>query len=159
MLYGNLWTQDTNEPRADSEHSETGEAELAIYGLRAAARPTQRLRPAPAPYGAWSKYGRALWERGTDMVMEISVSVQPQCGCRCSVTIFEFTSATHGPDDWVSMMRDYYGPTMNAYDAARASGNEAELHRQLAELTHSHNHAVGNGTRVRATYLRVTVDV
>ena len=73
--------------------------------------------------------------------------------------IFEFTSATHGPDDWVNMMRDYYGPTMNAYDAARAAGNEAELHRQLTDLTHSHNNSSDEGIRVRATYLRVTVDV
>ena len=73
--------------------------------------------------------------------------------------IFEFTSATRGPDEWVDLMRDYYGPTMNAYEAARASGKEAELHRQLTELTRSHNRAPDSGTRVGATYLRVTVEL
>lgn len=73
--------------------------------------------------------------------------------------IFEFTSATRGPDEWVALMRDYYGPTMNAYEAARTSGKEAELHRQLTELTHSHNRASDSGIRVGATYLRVTVEL
>lgn len=100
-----------------------------------------------------------LWGIEEEVVKRFGIAGIPADQITTNPDIFEFTSATHGPDDWVSMMRDYYGPTMNAYDAARASGNEAELHRQLAELTHSHNHAVGNGTRVRATYLRVTVDV
>ncbi len=72
---------------------------------------------------------------------------------------FEFVSDTRGPDDWVSIMRDYYGPTMNAYEVARTSGKEAELHRQLTELAHSHNCTSGSGLRVRATYLRVTVEL
>jgi SAM-dependent methyltransferase len=72
---------------------------------------------------------------------------------------FVFTSARHSSDDWVHLMRDYYGPTMNAYDAARASGQEEELHRQLTELTHAHNRDDAGGVQIRATYLRVTVEV
>jgi SAM-dependent methyltransferase len=72
---------------------------------------------------------------------------------------FQFTSSRRGPDDWVSIMRDHYGPTMNAYEAAIASGNEAELHRQLTDLTTTHNRASGKAIQIRATYLRVTVQV
>ena len=72
---------------------------------------------------------------------------------------FVFTSSERGSDDWVALMRDFYGPTMNAYEAARASGREEELHRQLTELTHAHNRADAGGVQIRATYLRVTVSV
>jgi len=54
-------------------------------------------------------------------------------------------------------MRDHYGPTMNAYEAASASGKEAELHRQLTELTHAHNLVFGRALQICATYLQVTV--
>jgi len=57
----------------------------------------------------------------------------------------------------VSIMRDHYGPTMNAYEAASASGKEAELHRQLTELTHAHNLVFGRALQICATYLQVTV--
>ncbi|MDE0958281.1 MAG: class I SAM-dependent methyltransferase [Planctomycetota bacterium] len=72
---------------------------------------------------------------------------------------FQFTSSSRGADDWVNIMKDYYGPTMNAYEAARASGNEAELHRQLTDLTHAHNLSSEDTLQIRATYLRVTVQV
>lgn len=72
---------------------------------------------------------------------------------------FQFTSASRGPDDWVSIMRDHYGPTMNAYEAASASGDEAELHRQLTDLTYTHNLASEKAIQIGATYLRVTVQV
>jgi SAM-dependent methyltransferase len=72
---------------------------------------------------------------------------------------FVFTSARHSCDDWVRLMRDYYGPTMNAYEAARTVGKEDELHRQLTELTHAHNRDGAGGVQVRATYLRITIAV
>ena len=61
------------------------------------------------------------------------------------------------PERFIELFRDYYGPTMNAYDAARKNGKEADLHRQLVELANSKNEAANGGTRIPATYLLVTV--
>jgi hypothetical protein len=46
---------------------------------------------------------------------------------------------------------------MNAFDAARKSGNEAELLRQLLELANSHNKSADGGTAITATFMRVIV--
>ncbi len=63
------------------------------------------------------------------------------------------------PSDFLSTFRSYYGPTMNAYEAARASGREDELHRELETLFDAHNQSpTPNSTCIAATFLRVTID-
>jgi ubiquinone/menaquinone biosynthesis C-methylase UbiE len=62
------------------------------------------------------------------------------------------------PSDLVAVFRDYYGPTMNAFEAARKDGREAALQKELEELFERQNRA-GNKetTSIPATFLRVTV--
>jgi len=60
--------------------------------------------------------------------------------------------------DYLALFRSYYGPTMNAYAAAAADGREEELHAELAALFEEQNTSE-HGTRLPATYLRVTVAV
>jgi ubiquinone/menaquinone biosynthesis C-methylase UbiE len=60
------------------------------------------------------------------------------------------------PAELVAAFRDYYGPTMNAFDAARADGREQELQAELEALFEEHNTA-SNGTEIDAAFLRVTV--
>jgi ubiquinone/menaquinone biosynthesis C-methylase UbiE len=60
------------------------------------------------------------------------------------------------PAQLVVAFRDYYGPTMNAFDAARADGREQELQAELEALFEEHNTA-SNGTEIDAAFLRVTV--
>jgi SAM-dependent methyltransferase len=77
----------------------------------------------------------------------------------CERTLFVFESA-RTPSEYLADFRDYYGPTMNAYAAAAADGQEAELHGELEALVKEHNTAEsGEGTRIEAAYLRVTVMV
>lgn len=77
----------------------------------------------------------------------------------CERTLFVFESP-RTPLEYLADFRDYYGPTMNAYAAAAADGREAELHGELEELVDEHNTAEsGEGTRIEAAYLRVTVMV
>jgi hypothetical protein len=54
--------------------------------------------------------------------------------------------------------KKYYGPTMNAFEAAVASGRETDLHNELEALFNAQN-ANGSGppTLIPAAYLRVTV--
>lgn len=58
--------------------------------------------------------------------------------------------------EFLSLFRDYYGPTMNAYAAAEASGKADELHRELDELFASQNDGGPDRTSIGATYLLVT---
>lgn len=60
------------------------------------------------------------------------------------------------PAAFVSEFRDYYGPTMNAFDAAKKNGRAADLQRELEELFTSQNTSA-EGTTIPATFLRVTV--
>ncbi len=64
------------------------------------------------------------------------------------------------PSDFVDLFRLYYGPTMNAFEAAEKNGRAAELKRELDHLFESENHASSEGgTSIPATFLRVTVAV
>jgi SAM-dependent methyltransferase len=69
--------------------------------------------------------------------------------------MFEFPGP---PAEFLTLFRDYYGPTMNAFEAAAASGRETELQNELEALFNEQN---GNGnegpTSIPATYLRVSV--
>ena len=62
------------------------------------------------------------------------------------------------PAEYVANFRDYYGPTMNAFEAARSNGKEDELQAELIELFEKENLSKAPGrTVIDAGYLRVTV--
>ena len=63
----------------------------------------------------------------------------------------------HPPSDFLALFRDYYGPTMNAFDAAAKDGRENELEAQLTALFEAQNQGGPDRTEVPATYLKVTV--
>ena len=70
---------------------------------------------------------------------------------------FTFRS-TNSTNDLVSDFRNFYGPTMNAYDAAAKNGRTAELQKELEALFHSHNQSGNaNSTSIPASFLHVTV--
>ncbi len=75
----------------------------------------------------------------------------------CTRETFRFLSAQRTPSDFIRLFETYYGPTMNAVDAARAQGREHDLHRQLIDLANAHNRAPNGGTDIAATFLKVTV--
>ena len=60
------------------------------------------------------------------------------------------------PSVFVNEFRKYYGPTMNAFEAAEKQGRAAELQKELEELFNSQNKSQ-NATSIPATFLRVTV--
>ena len=64
------------------------------------------------------------------------------------------------PQQFVAEFKNYYGPTMNAFDAAMKNGRAAELQKELEELFESRNQSADPGkTMLPATFLRVTVTV
>lgn len=54
--------------------------------------------------------------------------------------------------------RRYYGPTMNAFDAAARAGREQALHAQLLALFEAQNQGDPEETIIPANYLHVTVE-
>jgi SAM-dependent methyltransferase len=60
------------------------------------------------------------------------------------------------PSELVATFRSYYGPTMNAFDAAATNGREADLQAELDTLFNEQNTS-DDGTSIPATFLRVTV--
>ncbi len=62
------------------------------------------------------------------------------------------------PAGFADVFRKYYGPTMNAFDAAEKNGRVADLQRELEALFNSQNTSADK-TTIAATFLRVTVAV
>jgi SAM-dependent methyltransferase len=70
---------------------------------------------------------------------------------------FTFT-APIPPSEYVALFRDYYGPTMSAFEAAEKNGRAADLQKELVKLFESQNQAPHpDATSIPATFLRVTV--
>ena len=64
------------------------------------------------------------------------------------------------PSAFLAEFKTYYGPTMNAYEAAAANGREAELNAELDALFNSQNTSPSKAaTSIPATFLRVSVAV
>jgi SAM-dependent methyltransferase len=64
------------------------------------------------------------------------------------------------PPEFVAAFRHYYGPTMNAFEAAETTNRAGELNAELDALFTAHNKStVKNLTSIPATFLRVTVTV
>ena len=70
---------------------------------------------------------------------------------------FHFVSPDKSPTDVIELFRRFYGPTMNAFEAARNSGTVKDFHNQLLELANAQNKSTDGGTSIPATFLRVTV--
>jgi hypothetical protein len=71
--------------------------------------------------------------------------------------VFNFPSA---PSELVSAFRKYYGPTMNAFEAAERNGRADDLEKELDALFISQNKSSNkDATSIPATFLRVTVVV
>ncbi len=70
---------------------------------------------------------------------------------------YYFTSSDKTPAQLIELFEKFYGPTMNAVEAARQNGKADELHTQLVDLANSQNKTKDVGTLIPATFMRVTV--
>lgn len=67
-------------------------------------------------------------------------------------------NAAFPPSAFVERFKNYYGPTMNAFEAAEKNGKAADLQRELDELFSRENRSTDpDKTSIPATFLRVTV--
>jgi ubiquinone/menaquinone biosynthesis C-methylase UbiE len=64
------------------------------------------------------------------------------------------------PAELLDLFRTYYGPTMNAFEAAAANGRDDDLQAELEALFDAQNASPNDdATSIPATFLRVTVAV
>jgi SAM-dependent methyltransferase len=77
-----------------------------------------------------------------------------QISCEKDTWTFRFDGR---PQELLAQFRDYYGPTMNAFEAATAAGRERDLQAELETVFQEQNTSE-DGTSIAATFLRVTVD-
>jgi SAM-dependent methyltransferase len=70
--------------------------------------------------------------------------------------VFNYPSS---PATLLAVFRKYYGPTMNAFEAAERNDRATDLQNELESLFNSQNQSPNkDSTSIPATFLRVTVD-
>ena len=70
---------------------------------------------------------------------------------------YYFASPDKSATQFIGVFETFYGPTMNAVEAAQKNGKAEELHKQLVELANTQNKSKDAGTFIPATFMRVTV--
>jgi hypothetical protein len=97
------------------------------------------------------------WGVERDVIERFTAAGVPSASIAFQRDTYRFNYPT-APAEVVAEFRDYYGPTMNAFAAARENGRTAELEAELIELFEEKNESRSNGTTsIPATFLRVTV--
>jgi hypothetical protein len=87
-----------------------------------------------------------------------AAGITPDC-ITCTPDTYTFNFAGT-PVQFVDAFRRYYGPTMNAFDAAEKNGKAQALQEALEALFTKENRSGDAGkTSIPATFLRVTVKV
>lgn len=80
----------------------------------------------------------------------------PDNGIVCSRETYVFRHSGP-PSELLQTFKQFYGPTMNAFEAASNDGRAQDLEAELNELFESHNRAGREATDIPATFLKVVV--
>lgn len=107
----------------------------------------------PAPEGFISPM---LWGVESHIIDRFGQAGVPRENISMVKDTFTFTTPSP-PAHLIDTFRRFYGPTMNAFDAAEKNGKTDELLHQLLELARSQNKATDGSTSISATFMRVTV--
>jgi ubiquinone/menaquinone biosynthesis C-methylase UbiE len=100
-----------------------------------------------------------LWGMENHVIERFGSAGIPKENISFSRETFTF-NASFSPAQFVERFKNYYGPTMNAFEAAGKNGRDADLQRELEELFNSQNQSSLSGnTSIPATFLKVTVAV
>lgn len=80
----------------------------------------------------------------------------PGDNIRCERATYVF-SRQGPPQELLRTFKDYYGPTMNAFEAAARDGRAGAFEADLTRLFMEHNRGDETATDIPATFLKVTV--
>ena len=100
-----------------------------------------------------------LWGVGNNVIERFTGAGVAKEDISFQIDTFTFTTPCP-PAEFVQRFRNYYGPTMNAFEAAEKNGKAADLQRELEELFNKQNQSGSNtSTSIPANFLRVTVSI
>ena len=100
-----------------------------------------------------------LWGKEEEVISRFEQAGVSKENIKCEKATFVF-EAPYTPSAFVEEFKNYYGPTMNAFEAAEKNGVAAQLQTELVTLFESQNQSTDkNKTYIPATYLRVTVNL
>jgi ubiquinone/menaquinone biosynthesis C-methylase UbiE len=99
------------------------------------------------------------WGVDTHIMERFGGAGVPRAKISLAEDTYHFLSSDKNPTQFIESFRRYYGPTMNAFEAAEKSGRAEELSSQLVKLANAQNRSTNDGTSIPATFLRVTVDL
>jgi hypothetical protein len=98
------------------------------------------------------------WGQVDNVVERFTKAGVPQENISFEKETFTFRTSS-SPKEFLSLFRNYYGPTMNAFEAAEKNGKAEALQSELENLFSSQNKSGSdNETLIPATYLKVTVN-
>jgi hypothetical protein len=99
-----------------------------------------------------------LWGVEANVIDRFVNAGIPQENIKFEKATFTF-NAPYSPAEFLQKFKNYYGPTMNAFEAAEKAGTAAQLQEELEALFISQNKS-GNTdtTSIPATLLKVTVN-
>ena len=97
------------------------------------------------------------WGVGTHIIERFGQTGIPKEKVSMVRDTFLFVSRDKTPAQFIDSFRRFYGPTMNAFDAAEKNGKAEELRDQLVELANAENKSTDGSISIPATFLRVTV--
>ena len=98
------------------------------------------------------------WGIESNVVERFGQAGIPKEHITCEKDTFMF-DAPISPAEYIDLFKNYYGPTMNAFEAAGKNGKADDLQQELTELFKSQNRATSpDSTLIPATFLRVTVN-
>ena len=100
----------------------------------------------------------ARWEVLDEATQVLDAAGVPatQVSCEPAQWTFRYDGP---PADVLDLFRRYYGPTMNAFDAAEKAGKADRLAAELTNLFEDQNSGDSDRTEIGATYLQVRVAV
>ena len=110
---------------------------------------------APPPEGFVSPM---TWGVEANVIERFASAGVPEENILFAKDTFAFVFPNKGPEQVIDLFRNFYGPTMNAFEAAEKNGKVDELYTKLVELAKSQNTDTAGGTSISATFLRVSVN-
>lgn len=96
------------------------------------------------------------WGVEDDVRERFAAAGVPTENVTCERATYVFRCPTP-PRELLETFKQYYGPTMNAFEAASKDGRADQLEAELTQLFEQHNRAGGDSTEIPATFLKVTV--
>jgi len=98
-----------------------------------------------------------LWGVEANVIERFAAAGVPADRISCARDTYTFRAEV-APEAYIDAFRRYYGPTMNAFEAAEKNGRADQLANELEDLFQSQNKSPSkDATSIPATFLRVTV--